>query len=164
MDEKNLQKPVKHIYYIQLYGGVPSLYEKSKSSAYAVLMMDNCVSDFMHSKRRGYQFMEVREVFADKIGRISFVGGMVRFDFVSLYPTADGKSAEKVVQHIVMPLKGFFDMLSANHGLIEKLIQNGTLKPSKRAAAKTAAKPAAKAPRKSARKPKKSEPASDTLL
>ena len=35
---------------------------------------------------------EKKEIFADGIGQIHFAGGMVRFDFVTLQPTEDGKA------------------------------------------------------------------------
>ena len=35
---------------------------------------------------------EKKEIYADGIGQIHFAGAMVRFDFVTLQPEADGKA------------------------------------------------------------------------
>ena len=39
--------------------------------------------------------MSKKEIFADGIGQIHFAGAMVRFDYVTLQPGADGEAQEE---------------------------------------------------------------------
>jgi hypothetical protein len=73
--------------------------------------------------------LEKNEIFADGIGQIHFAGGMVRFDFVTLQPEADGK--EPVPQsnvRIIMPPQGFLSAFNSMQQLIDKLLEAGVLK------------------------------------
>lgn len=72
--------------------------------------------------------MEKKELFADGIGQIHFAGGMVRFDFVTLQPTEDGKApkAEPNIR-IVMPPQGFLGAFNSMQQLIDKLLKAGVL-------------------------------------
>ena len=49
--------------------------------------------------------MDKQEIFADGIGQIHFAGNMVRFDFVTLQPSEEGKApvAESKVRVIMPP-------------------------------------------------------------
>ena len=95
--------------------------------------------------------MDVRkEIFADKIGQISFVGGMVRFDYMTIQPEDDGVSAAEAAR-IIMPLQGFLNAADSMRQLVDKLLEAGVLTER----AKTEEKPAAKPAAKTARKPRK---------
>lgn len=73
--------------------------------------------------------MEKEEIFADGIGQIHFAGGMVRFDFVTLQPEADGKTPTPVVnERIIMPPQGFLGAFNSMQQLIDKLVSAGVLK------------------------------------
>ena len=55
---------------------------------------------------------EKKEIFADGIGQIHFAGGMVRFDFVTLQPTEDGKApVPQGTIRVIMPPNGFLAMI-----------------------------------------------------
>jgi len=72
--------------------------------------------------------MEKKEIFADGIGQIHFAGGMVRFDFVTLQPEADGKAPTPVVnERIIMPPQGFLGAFNSMQQLIDKLVEAGVL-------------------------------------
>lgn len=72
--------------------------------------------------------VEKREIFADGIGQIHFSGGMVRYDFVTLNPTENGKNPEvKVSARIIMPPQGFLNTFNSMQQLIDKLIEAGVL-------------------------------------
>ena len=72
--------------------------------------------------------MEKKEIFADGIGQIHFAGGMVRFDFVTLQPEADGKAPTPVVnERIIMPPQGFLGAFNSMQQVIDKLVEAGVL-------------------------------------
>ncbi|NCB09106.1 MAG: hypothetical protein EOM73_13195 [Bacteroidia bacterium] len=82
--------------------------------------------------------MEKKEIFADGIGQIHFAGSMVRFDFVTLQPEADGKAPvpESSVR-IIMPPQGFLSAFNSMQQLIDKLLDAGVLQKNEAAAAPT---------------------------
>ncbi len=70
-----------------------------------------------------------KEIFADGIGQIHFAGGMVRFDFVTLQPEADGKAPTPEANiRIIMPPQGFLSAFNSMQQLIDKLLDAGVLK------------------------------------
>ena len=70
-----------------------------------------------------------KEIFADGIGLIHFAGGMVRFDFVTLQPEADGKAPTPEANiRIIMPPQGFLSAFNSMQQLIDKLLDAGVLK------------------------------------
>ncbi len=80
--------------------------------------------------------LDKKEIYADGIGQIHFAGNMVRFDFVTLQPEADGK--EPVPQsnvRIIMPPQGFLSAFNSMQQLIDKLLEAGVLKKNEKAAA-----------------------------
>jgi len=78
---------------------------------------------------------EKKEIFADGIGQIHFAGGMVRYDFVTLQPTEDGKAPEpKSNIRIIMPPQGFLAAFNSMQQLIDKLLEAGVLQKNERAA------------------------------
>ncbi len=78
---------------------------------------------------------ENKEIFADGIGQIHFAGGMVRYDFVTLQPTEDGKAPEpKSNIRIIMPPQGFLAAFNSMQQLIDKLLEAGVLQKNERAA------------------------------
>lgn len=77
---------------------------------------------------------EKKEIFADGIGQIHFAGGMVRYDFVTLQPTEDGKAPEpKSNIRIIMPPQGFLAAFNSMQQLIDKLLEAGVLQKNERA-------------------------------
>ncbi len=73
--------------------------------------------------------MDKTEIFADGIGQIHFAGNMVRFDFVTLQPSEEGKApvAESKVR-MIMPPQGFLGAFDSMQKLIDKLVEAGVLK------------------------------------
>ncbi|OQA88256.1 MAG: hypothetical protein BWY31_00418 [Lentisphaerae bacterium ADurb.Bin242] len=77
---------------------------------------------------------EKKEIFADGIGQIHFAGGMVRYDFITLQPTEDGKAPEpKSNIRIIMPPQGFLAAFNSMQQLIDKLLEAGVLQKNERA-------------------------------
>ena len=71
---------------------------------------------------------EKKEIFADGIGQIHFAGGMVRYDFVSLQPEADGKAPTPQANvRVIMPPQGFLAAFNSMQQLIDKLLEAGVL-------------------------------------
>ncbi|MHB9139520.1 MAG: hypothetical protein ACYC4Q_08960 [Victivallaceae bacterium] len=70
------------------------------------------------------------EIYADGIGQIHFAGGMVRFDFVTLQPDANGKKEPVPLcnERIVMPPQGFLNGFNSMQNLIDKLLEAGIVK------------------------------------
>ena len=72
--------------------------------------------------------MAEKEIFADGIGQIHFAGGMVRFDFVTLQPNAEGKEpTPEYKERIIMPPQGFLNAFQSMQNLIDKLLEAGVL-------------------------------------
>ncbi len=73
--------------------------------------------------------MDKKEIFADGIGQIHFAGNMVRFDFVTLQPSEEGKApvAESKIR-VIMPPQGFLGAFDSMQKLIDKLVEAGVLK------------------------------------
>lgn len=72
--------------------------------------------------------LEKKEIFADGIGQIHFVGGMVRYDFITLNPTEDGKAPESAASvRVIMPPQGFLNTFNSMQQLIDKLVEAGIL-------------------------------------
>ena len=72
---------------------------------------------------------EKREIFADGIGQIHFIGGMARLDLANLQPTEEGK--EPVMEssiRVIMPMQGFLAAFNSMQQLIDKLVAAGVLK------------------------------------
>ena len=70
-----------------------------------------------------------KEIFADGIGQIHFVGGMVRFDYVTLQPGEDGAApATQSNVRVIMPPQGFLAAFDSMQQLINKLVEAGVLK------------------------------------
>ncbi len=71
-----------------------------------------------------------KEIYADGIGQIHFVGGMVRFDFITLQPDPKGKGEPTPVynERIIMPPQGFLSAFNSMQQLIDKLLEAGVLK------------------------------------
>lgn len=89
--------------------------------------------------------MEVKkEIFSDGIGQIHFVGGMVRYDYVTLQPNSGAESCVR----IIMPPHGFLGAYNSMRKMVDKMIEAGVLKKTE-PAEKPAAAPAKKTTRKS---------------
>ena len=71
---------------------------------------------------------EKKKIFADGIGQIHFAGNMVRFDFVTLQPEADGQPpVPQSNMRIIMPPQGFLAAFNSMQQLIDKLVEAGVL-------------------------------------
>ncbi|WP_096703485.1 hypothetical protein [Magnetospirillum sp. 15-1] len=70
----------------------------------------------------------VSEIFADGVGRVDFVSGVVRIELVSLEPTESGQGKMEVRQRIAMPVDGFLHSLNTMGDLVNKLVEAGVLK------------------------------------
>ena len=78
--------------------------------------------------------MAKKEIYADGIGQIHFAGGMVRFDFVTLQPEADGAApVPEVNERIIMPPQGFLGAFNSMQQLIDKLLEAGVLQKNEQA-------------------------------
>ena len=79
-------------------------------------------------RKKGNTTMEKKEIFADGIGQIHFAGNMVRFDFVTLQPEADGKAPiPQSNVRVIMPPQGFLSAFNSMQQLIDKLLEAGVL-------------------------------------
>ena len=69
-----------------------------------------------------------KEIYADGIGQIHFAGAMVRFDFVTLQPQAEGEAPvpESTVLFF-MPPQVFMSVYNSMEQLINKLLEAGVL-------------------------------------
>lgn len=75
--------------------------------------------------------MQHEETFADGIGEITLVGGMVRMDLVSLSSTQKdekGNPALEIRRRVVMPPDGFLRSFSAMENLVNQLVDAGVVK------------------------------------
>ena len=80
---------------------------------------------------------EKKEIFADGIGQIHFAGGMVRYDFVTLQPEADGQApVPQGSVRIIMPPQGFLSAFNSMQQLIDKLLEAGVLQKNENAGRK----------------------------
>ena len=76
-----------------------------------------------------------KEIYADGIGQIHFAGNMVRFDFMTLQPGADGAApTPEFNERIIMPPMGFLAAFNSMQQLIDKLLAAGVLKKNENAA------------------------------
>ena len=72
---------------------------------------------------------EKKEIYADGIGQIHFAGNMVRFDFVTLQPEADGAAPTPQGNvRVIMPPQGFLITLNSMQQLVDMLVEAGVLK------------------------------------
>ena len=77
---------------------------------------------------------EQREFFADGIGQIHFIGGMVRSDLVTLQPAEEGKApVPESCARVIMPVQGFLSTLNSMQQLVDKLVAAGVLKKNEQA-------------------------------
>lgn len=70
------------------------------------------------------------DVFADGVGEITLVGGMVRMDLVSLSATekdSNGNPSLEFRQRVVMPPDGFLRSFSAMENLVKQLMEAGVV-------------------------------------
>ena len=76
-----------------------------------------------------------KEIYADGIGQIHFAGNMVRFDFMTLQPGAEGTApTPEYNERIIMPPMGFLGAFNSMQQLIDKLLAAGVLKKNENAA------------------------------
>ena len=81
-----------------------------------------------NAAERDLKMADKKEIFADGIGQIHFAGNMVRFDFVTLQPEADGKAPiPQSNVRVIMPPQGFLSAFNSMQQLIDKLLEAGVL-------------------------------------
>ena len=71
------------------------------------------------------------EIFADGIGEIALVGGMVRIELGSLSQTEKNESGEALLelrQRVVMSPEGFLRSFGAMENLVKQLVDAGLLR------------------------------------
>ena len=68
-----------------------------------------------------------KELYSDGIGQISFAGGMVRFDLMTLEPNGDNEPTPVFKERVVMSPDGFLKSFSTMEGLINRLVEAGVL-------------------------------------
>ena len=76
-----------------------------------------------------------KEIYVDGIGKVHFVGGMVRFDMVTLKPNEEGGNREPVPefkQRIIMPPNGLLGMYNTMKQFIDQLVDAGVLRKTKK--------------------------------
>ena len=79
--------------------------------------------------------MDKKEIYADGIGQIHFAGNMVRFDFITIQPGADGEApGTQSNVRVIMPPQGFFNAMGSMQQLVDKLIEAGLLRKNEDAA------------------------------
>ena len=75
--------------------------------------------------------MEVKERYVDGIGKIHFIGGVVRFDLYSFQPGEGGdetKNPEPVIaERLIMSPNGFLASYDAMMNMIQKLTDAGVI-------------------------------------
>ena len=72
---------------------------------------------------------EKQEIYADGIGQIHFAGAMVRFDFITLQPEADGKApTPQSKMRVIMPPQGFLSAFNSMQQLMDKLVEAGVFR------------------------------------
>lgn len=71
----------------------------------------------------------ITDAFVDTVGRVGFVGGVVRIELVTLQPGDGPKDPPKPapVQRIVMPLEGFVNAFISMESLMRQLEQAGLI-------------------------------------
>jgi len=69
------------------------------------------------------------ELFADSVGRIDFVGGLVRIELASVEPVeGTNQGRMDVRQRVIMPLEGFLAAFGRFQGLIQRLTDAGIVR------------------------------------
>lgn len=72
---------------------------------------------------------EIKEIYSDGIGKINFLGGMIRLDFFSFVPTdnKDEKPEPKAIQRVVMSPNAFLASYESFVNMIDKLQDAGII-------------------------------------
>lgn len=71
-----------------------------------------------------------RDLYADAVGEITVMGGVVRIDFVTLSATRrgeDGRPVAEFSQRVVLPLPGFLNAFGAMDRVMQQLIERGVV-------------------------------------
>lgn len=71
------------------------------------------------------------DLFADGVGEITLVGGMVRIDLVSLSATEKDDSGQPLLEmrrRLVMPPEGFLRSFAAMENLVKQLVDAGVIR------------------------------------
>ncbi len=72
--------------------------------------------------------MSASELYIDGIGKIDFVGGVVRLELVALESTEEGKEpVPEVRQKLVMPARGLLQSLSVIQNMVQKMVDAGVI-------------------------------------
>lgn len=73
---------------------------------------------------------QIKETFFDGVETIHLLNSTVRLDFFTLQPPQEGeKPTPEIQERIVMPIQSFLNMHAAMQQIIDKLVENGLVKP-----------------------------------
>lgn len=71
---------------------------------------------------------EKKEIFADELAQIHFIGDMVRLDFMTLQPSSEENTPQTRSEfRIIMSLQGFLAACGSMQQLINRLLESGVL-------------------------------------
>ena len=96
-----------------------------------------------------------KEIFADGVDHLHFVGGVVRYDFVSLHLEEDGSETVSETFRVIMPPQGMVKLYDSLQNLIGKLVEAGILRKNEPVPEAIVTKPASKKTAAAKRTPKK---------
>ena len=69
-----------------------------------------------------------QEIYVDGVGKIDFVGGVVRLELVALQSDDSGAEPKpEVRQRLVMPARGLLQSLSVIQNMVQKMVDAGVV-------------------------------------
>jgi len=81
------------------------------------------------------------EIYIDGIGKIDFIGGVIRMELVALESAGEGKEpAPTVRQKVVMPARGLLQSMSVMQNMVQKMTDAGVIQQTEAEDKKAAAK------------------------
>lgn len=89
----------------------------------------------------------ISDIFAHTIGRVDFIGGVIRIELVNLVPSDAGKPSVQPHHTVIIPVEGLLDATATLQDMVRKLAEAGVLKP------QADERPAAEAPKVTAGEP-----------
>ena len=87
----------------------------------------------------------VNELYIDGIGKIDFIGGVIRMELVALQSEENKKEPTPVVrQRVIMPARGLLQSLSVIQNMVQKMVDAGVIQQTDQTAGNGDRKAAAK--------------------
>ena len=70
-----------------------------------------------------------QEIYVDGVGKIDFVGGVIRMELVALQSDDNGKKepTPEVRQRLIMPARGLLQSLSVMQNMVQKMVDAGVI-------------------------------------